>query len=76
MAVLMILVVVVQSLSCVQLFATQWTAAHQASQSFTISWRRAWQPTPEFLPGESCGQRSLEGYSLWGHKELDTTEVT
>ena len=28
-----------------------------------ISWRRKWQPTPVFLPGESCGQRSLEGYS-------------
>ena len=39
-----------------------------------ICWRRAWQPTPVFLPGESHGQRSLAGYSLWGHKELDTTE--
>ena len=36
--------------------------------------RRAWQPTPVFLPGESHGQRSLEGYSPWGRKELDTTE--
>ena len=34
------------------------------------------QPTPIFLPGESHGQRSLEGYSLWGRKESDTTEVT
>ena len=33
-----------------------------------IPWRRAWQPTPVFLPGESHGQRSLVGYSLWGHK--------
>ena len=33
-----------------------------------------WQPTPVFLPGESHGQRSLVGYSPWGHKELDTTE--
>ena len=32
------------------------------------------QPTPVFLPGESHGQRSLVGYSSWGHKELDTTE--
>ena len=31
-----------------------------------ISWRRAWQPTPVFLPGESHGQRSLVGYSAWG----------
>ena len=31
-------------------------------------------PTPEFLPEESYGQRSLAGYSLWGHKESGTTE--
>ena len=30
-----------------------------------ILWRRKWQPTPVFLPGESHGQRSLEGYSPW-----------
>ena len=34
-----------------------------------IPWRRTWQPTPEFLPGESHGQRSLAGYSPWDHKE-------
>ena len=39
-------------------------------------WRRKWQPTPAFLPGESHGQRSLAGYSPLGHKELDTTRVT
>ena len=39
-------------------------------------WRRAWQPTLIFLPGESHGQRSLPGYSPWGCKELDTTEHT
>ena len=38
-------------------------------------WRRAWQPTPVFFPGESHGQRSLVGYSPWGHKESNTTEV-
>ena len=37
-------------------------------------WRRAWQPTPVFLAGESHGRRSLAGYSPWGHKESDTTE--
>ena len=37
-------------------------------------WERAWQPTPEFLSEESQGQRSLEGYSLWGHKESGTNE--
>ena len=41
-----------------------------------IPWRRAWLPTPVFLPGERHGERRLEGYSPWGHKELDTTEVT
>jgi len=41
-----------------------------------IPWRRAWQPTPVFLPGEFHGQRSLVGYSLKGCKEVDTTEVT
>ena len=39
-----------------------------------IPWRRKWQPTPVFLPGKSHGQRSLEGYIPWGHKESDTTE--
>ena len=41
-----------------------------------IPWRREWLPTPIFLLGESHGQRNLEGYSPWGHKELDTTEAT
>jgi len=36
-----------------------------------IPWRKKWQPTPVFLPGNFHGQRSLEGYSPWGHKELD-----
>ena len=39
-----------------------------------VSWRREWQPTPVFLPGEFHGQRSLVGYSPWGHTELDMTE--
>ena len=39
-------------------------------------WRRAWQPTLVFLPGESHGQRSLVGYSPQGHTESDTTEAT
>ena len=41
-----------------------------------ILWRRAWQPTPVFLPGEPHGQRSLAGYSPRGRKESDTTEAT
>ena len=39
-----------------------------------IPWRRKWQPTPVFLPGESHGRRSLVGYSPRGHKESDMTE--
>ena len=41
-----------------------------------MHWRRKWQPTPVFLPGESQGQRSLVGCRLWGCTELDTTEAT
>ena len=43
-------------------------------QSGRFPWRRKWQPTPVFLPGESHGQRSLVGYSPQGRKESDTTE--
>ena len=39
-----------------------------------IPWRRGWQPTPVFLPGEFHGQRSLADYSLFGHKKLDMIE--
>ena len=35
-----------------------------------IPWRRKWQPTPVFWPGKSHGQRSLVGYSPWGHKRV------
>ena len=41
-----------------------------------IPWRRAWQPTPVFLPGEPHGQRSVVGYGPKSCKELDTIEVT
>ena len=41
-----------------------------------IPWRRAWQATPVSSPGESHGQRSLAGYSLWSGKESDTSEAT
>ena len=41
-----------------------------------MHWRRKWQPTPVFLPGESQGWGSLVGCHLWGHTELETTEVT
>ena len=52
--------------------------AMQETEVQSLSWedplRREWLPTPVFLPGESHGQRSLEGYRPLGHKELDTTE--
>ena len=41
-----------------------------------IPWRRAWQPTPVFLPEKPHGQRSLVGYSAWGREESDPTEHT
>ena len=45
--------------------------------NFTFTqWRRKWQPTPEFLPGESQGRGSLVGCRLWGRTESDTTEAT
>ena len=42
----------------------------------SMHWRRQWQPTPVFLPGESQGWGSLVGWRLWGRTESDTTEVT
>ena len=41
-----------------------------------MHWRRKWQPTPVFLPGESQGRGSLVGCCLWGRTESDTTEAT
>ena len=41
-----------------------------------MHWRRKWQPTPVFLPGESQGQGSLVGCCLWSRTESDTTEAT
>ena len=51
----------------------------QAEKSSVVNlmhWRRKWQPTPVFLPGESQGRRILVGCRLRGRTELDTTEVT
>ena len=39
-------------------------------------WRRKWQPTPVFLPGEFQGRGSLVSCHLWGSTESDTTEAT
>ena len=46
------------------------------SLSTFMHWRRKWQPTPVFLPGESQGRGSLVGCRLWGGTESDTTEAT
>ena len=60
-----------------------WAAVHGVARSqtrlggFTFTfrdWRRKWQPTPVFLPGESQGWGSLVGCRLWGRTESDTTE--
>ena len=64
-----------------------WAAVHGVAKSrtrlsnftllFTFThWRRKWQPTPAFLPGESQGRGSLLGCRLWGRTESDTTEAT
>ena len=57
-----------------------WWVGHNwvTSLSFfpLMHWRRKWQPTPVFLPGESQGWGRLVGCRLWGHTESDTTEVT
>ena len=62
-----------------------WAAVHGVAKSQTrlsnftftfMHWRRKWQPTPVFLPGESPGRGSLVGCHLWGYTELDTSEVT
>ena len=50
---------------------------HERLSLFTfMHWRRKWQPTPVFLPGESQGRGSLVGRRLGGRTELDTTEAT
>ena len=49
-----------------------WRVGHDWATSFSLvtfmHWRRKWQPTPVFLPGESQGQGSLVGCLLWGHR--------
>ena len=53
---------------------------HDWATSFSLftfmHWRKKWQPTPVFLPGESQGRRSLVGCRLWGRTESDMTEAT
>ena len=57
-----------------------WRVRHDWATSralFTfMHWKRKWQPSPVFLPGESQGWRSLVGCRLWGRTESDTTNVT
>ena len=64
---------------------TWWAAVRGVAQSQTrlnyftftfMNWRRKWQPTPVFLPGESQGRGGLVGYCLRGRTESDTTEAT
>ena len=62
-----------------------WAAVHGVAKSQTrlsistftfMQWRRKWQPTPVFLPGESQGRWNLVGCHLCGRTESDTTEAT
>ena len=57
-----------------------WRVGHDWATSLSLftfmHWRRKWQPTPVFLPGESQGLWSLVGCHLWGRTESDTTEAT
>ena len=60
-----------------------WAAVHGVAKSRTrlsdftfMHWRRKWQHTPVFLPGESQGRQSLVGCHPWGRRESDTTEAT
>ena len=57
-----------------------WRVGHDCTTSLALftfmHWRRKWQPTPVFLPGESQGRGSLVGCRLWGCTESDTTEAT
>ena len=52
-----------------------WTQLSDFTFTF-MHWRRKWQPTPVFLPGESQGQRSLVSCCLWGRTESDMTDTT
>ena len=52
--------------------AMQETQVRSLGREDPLEW--AWKPIPVFWPGESHDQRSLAGYSPWGHKESDTTE--
>ena len=55
--------------------AKSWTRLSDFTFTF-VHWRRKWQPTPVFLPGEFQGWGSLVGCCLWSLTESDTTEVT
>ena len=57
----------------VKRLSTMWETQVR-SLGWEVPWRRKWQSTPVLLPGKSHGQRSLVGYSPWGHKQSDMTE--
>ena len=61
-------------------FMGLWRVRHDWGTSLSLftfmHWRRKWQSTPVFLPGESQGRGSLVGCHLWGRTESDRTEAT
>ena len=64
-----------QSMGSLESDTTERLHVHYSLSTF-MHWRRKWQPTPVFLPGESQGRRSLVGCRLWGRTESDMTEAT
>ena len=64
-----------QSMESLRVGTTERLHFHFSLFTF-MHWRRKWQPTPVFLPGESQGRGNLVGCLLWGRTELDTTEAT
>ena len=64
-----------QSMGSLELDTTERLHFHFSLFTF-MQWRRKWQPTPVFLPGESQGRGILVGCHLWGRTESDTTEAT
>ena len=65
-----------QSMGCCEDLDTTERLHFQFSLSTFMYWRRKWQPTPVFLPGESQGRGSLVGCCPWSCTELDMTDAT
>ena len=67
---------VTQKRSHICFLTRAWDSDKDSTKLCMPIWRRKWQPTPVFLPGESQGRGSLVGCRLWGRTESDMTEAT